>query len=255
MAAMSAPSAAILVAAVALLAGAVASVAGFGIGSLLTPLLALWFPTGVAVAFVALPHALATLIRWLGLRRDVSWTVFRQFGLASAVGGLTGAALQSRLASPVLSGVLGALLLVAGLGELTRRAPPLPRSAVGGWLGGILSGFFGGLVGNQGGIRSAALLRFGLTPREIVATATAPALLVDLARVPVYLATRGRDLGPTLPLLLPACAGAVAGTLIGVPILRRIPAGAFHRLLGILLVVLALFLFRAALWPAPRRPA
>ena len=243
------------VATVALIAGAIASVAGFGIGSLLTPLLALWFPTGVAVASVALPHALATLIRWIGLRRDVSWTVFRQFGVASAVGGLAGAVLQSRLASPVLSAVLGALLLLAGIGELARWQPPLPRSAVGGWIGGMLSGFFGGLVGNQGGIRSAALLRFGLSPRQIVATATASALLVDLARVPVYLASRARDLAPALPLLLPACAGAVAGTLIGVPILRRIPAGAFHRLLGILLIALALVLLRSALWPAPRRPA
>jgi len=142
------------VATVALIAGAIASVAGFGIGSLLTPILTLWFPTGVAVAFVALPHALATFIRWLGLRRDVSWAVFRQFGIASAVGGLAGALFQNRLASPVLTGVLGALLLLAGIGELARWQPPLPRSAVGGWVGGILSGFFGGLVGNQGGIRS-----------------------------------------------------------------------------------------------------
>src|SRR5689334_24740741 len=84
--------------AASVLAGAIAAVSGFGIGSLLTPLLvlAIPLPTAQAVAVLAVPHALATAIRFSRLRRDVHRPTFREFGIASAIGGLAGAALQSQ---------------------------------------------------------------------------------------------------------------------------------------------------------------
>jgi uncharacterized membrane protein YfcA len=118
------------------------------------------------------------------LRSDVHGPTFRQFGIASAIGGLAGAALQSQLASPILTIVLASLLVLAGATELMRRPVPLPQTPFWRLAGGILSGIFGGLVGNQGGIRAAALLGLRLQPQQIVATATAVALLVDAARVP-----------------------------------------------------------------------
>lgn len=151
-------------------------------------------PTAHAVAVLAIPHAVATTIRWLRLRSDVDLPTFKQFGVASAVGGLAGAALQSRLASPTLTIVLASLLIVAGSTELARRRVPLPRTPFWRLLGGTLSGLLGGLVGNQGGIRAAALLGFQLQPRQLVATATASALLVDAARVPIYFLSAGPSL-------------------------------------------------------------
>ena len=113
--------------------------------------------------------------------------------------------------------------------------------------GGILSGGFGGLVGNQGGIRAAALLGFRLPPRALVATATASALFVDAARVPIYLVTSGPVLASTAPLWLAASAGAVIGTFIGVPMLGRIPEPVYRQLIGALLVVLGITLLAAAI--------
>ena len=144
--------------ALAILAGAVAAVAGFGIGSLLTPALGASIGIGAAVAVVALPHALATAARLWGLRDAVDRRVLRTFGFASAAGGLAGAALQGLLASPWLSVVLGGLLLLAGTLELTGLNRRLVLSGRAATIAGLLAGAFGGLVGNQGGIRSAALL-------------------------------------------------------------------------------------------------
>jgi uncharacterized membrane protein YfcA len=62
------------------------------------------------------------------------------------------------------------------------------------WIAGALSGLLGGLVGNQGGLRSAALLGFDLSKRSFVATATAVGLLVDGARMPVYVVTQAQDM-------------------------------------------------------------
>jgi uncharacterized membrane protein YfcA len=236
-----------LLGAAAVLAGAVAGASGFGIGSLLTPLLLLTMPTNHAVAVLAIPHAWATGIRLARLRFDIHLPTFRQFGIASAAGGLAGALLQSRLGSSVLTIVLAILLVVSGTTQLIGRPLPLPDTP--GWrlLGGILSGLFGGLVGNQGGIRAAALLGFRLSPAQIVATATASALLVDLARVPIYLASFGSVMLENERLLLIVTAGVTLGTLIGVPVLRRIPEGLFRPLLGALLILLGCSLFIAAL--------
>ena len=172
---------------VAILSGATATVVGFGIGSLLTPLLAVTFGTTTAVALVTLPHAAATAVRCWRLRAHVDRTVLVRFGLLSAVGALAGALLYTRLGPGVLTRVLGGLLLLTAVAQLTgwasRWQPHGPVVA----LFGLVSGFFGGIAGNQGGLRSAALTAFGLPPLGFVATATATGLLVDAARTPVYL--------------------------------------------------------------------
>ena len=239
----------LLVFVVALIAGAIAAVSGFGIGSLLTPVFMLSMPAAHAVAVLAIPHALATAIRWLRLRRDVHAPTFKQFGIASAIGGLTGAFLQARLTSPTLTIVLSVLLILAGGAELTRRPLPLPRTPFWRLSGGLLSGFFGGLVGNQGGIRAAALLGFALPARQLVATATASALLVDAARVPIYFASAGSVIAGATRLWMIASIGVAIGTFLGVPVLNRIPDSIYRRLVGGLLVLLGIALLAASVWP------
>jgi uncharacterized membrane protein YfcA len=124
-------------------AGATAAIAGFGIGSLLTPLLATQLGTRLAVAAVAIPHAVASALRAWRLRAAIDWPVLRRFGVLSAAGGLVGGFLYARLANRVLTAVLGALLIataVAGVTGWTTRWHPGGRRA---HLLGILSGLFG----------------------------------------------------------------------------------------------------------------
>jgi uncharacterized membrane protein YfcA len=66
------------VAVIAVVAGAIAAVAGFGIGSLLTPLLALQTGTKLAVAAIAVPHLAGTALRFWRLRRHVDRRVLRE---------------------------------------------------------------------------------------------------------------------------------------------------------------------------------
>jgi uncharacterized membrane protein YfcA len=220
----------------------VASVAGFGIGSLVTPALAVSLGTRLAVTLVAIPHLVATAYRLWLWRRDVDRGVLIVFGLASAVGGLIGALLHGWIAGPLLTVVLGALLVFAGVSELTGLAR---RVVLGGLLGtaaGALSGLFGGLVGNQGGIRAAALLRFDLSGRALVATSTATGVLVDLARVPVYVATGWDDLVANATLMIALCGSVLVGTVLGAPLLRLLPEQAFRRVLAVLVIALGLLL-------------
>ena len=237
-----------LLGAVAVIAGAVAAVSGFGIGSLLTPALALAVGTKAAVAVVAIPHAVATAVRCWALRSAVDRNVLATFGLASAAGGLAGSVLYSVFANPFLTVMLGVLLLLTGLSDLIGWGRRLDRGRRWSLLAGAISGLFGGLVGNQGGIRSAALLRFNLSREAVVATATATALLVDAARLPVYIVTSGASMVELWPIVGTLIVGVVVGTLVGVPVLRRIPEPVFRRLLGGLLVVVGVTLVASGAW-------
>jgi len=224
--------------AAAVLAGAIASIAGFGIGSMLTPLLAISVGTKEAVVAVSIPHFIATAIRFWALRRNIDVNVLKHFGIASAVGGLAGALLGSRSSSPVLAYILGGLLVFAGVTGLTGVAKRIRFGRKAAGLGGAISGALGGLVGNQGGIRSAALLGFSLDPKAFVATATAIALLVDGARMPVYFFTHPETVQRLSFWITLMVAGGAIGTVAGARILARIPEVYFRRAVSLLILAL-----------------
>ena len=174
----------VLLAAVAIAAGAVASLAGFGIGSLLTPLLAIEKGIGIAVAGVSIAHFFGTALRFFLLRKYLNRRILLSFGLTSAAGGLVGALLHNVFQNVVLTIIFGCLLILAGLLGLSGLSEKLSFRGIVAWIAGGVSGLFGGLVGNQGGISSAALLGFKLDRDQFVATATGIALMVDVAESP-----------------------------------------------------------------------
>jgi uncharacterized membrane protein YfcA len=226
----------------ALIAGAIASVTGFGIGSILTPTLSLWMDGRLAVAVVSVPHLIGTAIRFSMIRGHVDRHVMWRFGLASAAGGLTGAVFQSAISGSRLMIMLAVLLLFVSASELTGLAGRMRFTGATAWMAGVLSGLLGGLVGNQGGIRSAALLGFSM-PRDVfVATATAIALFVDGARMPVYAVTAHEELWAMRYPMLIATIGVVAGTIAGTRLLRRIPEMMFRTMVAIVLAILGVAL-------------
>lgn len=200
---------------VGVVSGATAAVVGFGIGSLLTPLLLARFPPALAIAVVAIPHAIATALRMAQHRGAVDAAVLARFGLPSAVGGALGAWLQTAFAESWLFIILGTLLIATAVANLTAGfggwKPSAPIAAV----LGFVVGAFGGLVGNQGGLRAAGLLAFDMSPRAFLATGTAVALLIDVARTPIYVARAGPQLASLAGPIAIATLGCVLGTVLG----------------------------------------
>jgi uncharacterized protein len=232
----------VAVAVVGFIASAIASIAGFGIGSLLTPLLALEYRMKIAVAAVAVPHLIATGLRLWTLRRDVDRGILFGFGALNALGALIGALVHVWVNNPVLSIVLGVLLVFAGGTGALGYADRMRFGRTTARLAGAISGAFGGLVGNQGGIRSAAMLGLGVQGPAFVATATAIGIAVDVVRVPIYFATEAAQIFQAWPAIAAAVAGVVAGTVAGERALRKMPEKLFRKIVSVILLAVGIYL-------------
>lgn len=226
----------------AILAAGVASVTGFGIGSLITPVLSLSIGTKLAVAIVSIPHLIATAMRFWMLRGHVDKRVLLGFGLMSAVGGLTGALLHAHFATPALTLIFGIILLFAGFTGATGLSEKMRFDGVGSWVAGGVSGMLGGLVGNQGGIRSAALLGFQMSKESFVATATAIGLIVDGSRMPVYFWSEWSGIFGGSRWIFITTLGVIIGTILGGKLLKRLPERIFRRVVSSLIFILGIFM-------------
>ncbi|PYQ35301.1 MAG: hypothetical protein DMF57_03510 [Acidobacteria bacterium] len=233
---------AILVGVISFLAGAISAVAGFGIGSILTPLLGLGIGVKLAVAAAAIPHFAGNALRLWTLRDRIDKSVLKTFGLMSAAGALLGAILHAIAAAPALKIVMALILIAAGALGVLGWMERLRLGRRGAWVAGGVSGFLGGLVGNQGGIRAAAMLALNVRREVFVATAVAIALVVDGARLPVYAFSVGPQLIGMWPLLLTSTVGVILGTLFGKVLLGRVPESAFRRVVSALLIAVGVAL-------------
>src|SRR5215831_2292274 len=103
-----------------------------------------------------------------------------------------------------------------------------------------------GVVGNQCGIRSAAMLGFDVPKAAFVATATAVGIIVDAARVPVYLVTQGNEVLGLWPFLVTATVGTLVGTVVGERLLRRVPEPIYRKVVAALVLALGVFMIYQA---------
>jgi uncharacterized membrane protein YfcA len=214
------------------LAGGMACISGFGIGSLLTPIIAVKAGTGIAVAAVSVAHFLGTFLRFWIWKKHINRKVLLSFGIMSAAGGLAGAWLHNVFQNDILTAVFGSLLIFAGFSGVTGMSEKWKLSGAAAWIAGSLSGFFGGLVGNQGGIRSAAMLGFDMKGKEFVATATGIALVIDMTRMPIYFFSQGKQILELWPLILISSIGVLIGTEIGIWTLGKIPEALFKKIVS-----------------------
>jgi len=253
------PAALFVIGLIAFAASALTLFAGFGLGTLLLPVFALFFPVEVAVAATAVVHGLNSLFKVALVGRHADRSVVLRFGLPAVAAAFAGAALLAALSTrapvrlvwpwgaaevpPVQIG-MGILILLFAIVELVPErlvALRLPAR----WLplGGLLSGFFGGLSGHQGALRAIFLRRAGLNPRAFAGTQSILALLVDAARLLVYgAAAWGRHFGALTSegAAQPVVVGtlcAFAGAFMGSRLFPKVTIGAVQKLVGLLLIV------------------
>ena len=242
---------------VALLASGLTLFSGFGLGTLLMPVVALFFPVDVAVGITAVVHFANNIFKFGLLGRGAHWPIVLRFGLPAIVFAFIGAWLLGNLASaeplfryslfghdlavtPVKL-VIGILVLGFVLLELSPRFAKASIDTK--WMpaGGALSGFFGGLSGHQGAFRSMFLIKSGIEKQQFIATNIVLAVLVDMTRLGVYgVEAVSRDIGVDWKLVAAACLAAFAGAFIGARLIGKMTIDWIQKLVALLLAVVGI---------------
>lgn len=245
----------ILIGGVAFLASALTFFSGFGLGTLLLPAFALFLAAPTAVAATAIVHLLNGLFKGILVYKAAHWPTVLRFGLPAIPGAIFGAFFLGLLGdqpafrwsgfgyqfAPSAAGVLiGVVLIVFAVLEMMPWFQHLeaPRGMMP--IGGITTGFFGGLTGQQGALRSIFLLRAGLEAPQYIATGVLVAILIDLARVPTYFGTfAATSLGEReIALIASGTIAAFAGAWLGSRYLRKATIEMVRLIVAALLLVI-----------------
>jgi uncharacterized membrane protein YfcA len=250
----------ILIGAAALLTSGLTLFSGFGLGTLLMPVFALFFPVPLAIAATAVVHLANNLFKFGLLARQADWQVVVRFSVPAAIAATAGASLltlfdkmpplasytlgESRFEITAVKAVIGVLIIAFSLLELWPRFQALafpPR-----WLplGGMLSGFFGGLSGNQGALRSAFLIKAGLSKEAFVATGVVSAVIVDASRLIVYGTGIAADYqAQSQELIAPVTVGAFCafiGSFAGRQVLRKVTLRAVRIIVALAMLLIGI---------------
>lgn len=237
---------------------------GFGLGTLLMPVFALFFPVEVAVAATAVVHLANNLFKATLFGKQAQAGVVARFALPAALAAILGALLLNRLSGmePImqyhlgshlftvtwLKSAIGMLIMGFSLAELWPGLKKISFPPQFIPVGGFISGFFGGLSGHQGALRTAFLLRSGLSKESLIGTMILSAIVVDLSRMLVYGTTffaRNfavmREEG-ILGLVTAGTLAAFLGTFCASRFLKKMTLHSLQTLVAILLLLLALAL-------------
>ena len=254
----------LIICTVSLIVSALTLFSGFGLGTLLMPAFALFFPLEVAIGATAIVHLANNIFKvvLVGKRADIR--VVLTFAIPASGMAIVGALLlnyfsgMQPLAEYVLAGkvfsitflklIIAVLIAIFAILELAPSFETLSFHPKYIPLGGMLSGFFGGLSGHQGALRTAFLIRIGLKKEAFIGTMVVSAVVVDVTRLTVYGVAffsqnihiiRGQ-IG--YGLIAAAILTAFTGSFIGSRLIKKITMRTIKRIVGILLLVLAFIL-------------
>jgi len=232
---------------------------GFGLGTLLMPVFGLFFPIEIAIGLTAIVHLSNNLIKLGFFYKHINWKVILRFGVPSVVAALLGAYMLTALKDlkPILSyTILGSdffitpikltiavLLMVSSLMELLPKLSDLQFDKKYITVGGLLSGFFGGLSGIQGALRSAFLIRAGLSKEVFIGTGVVISTFVDLTRLSIYSQNILANVDNSkIILLIVAVISAFTGVYFGNKLVKKMTIKALQVIVAIMILVFALLL-------------
>jgi uncharacterized membrane protein YfcA len=246
----------VIVCIAALIASGLTFFSGFGLGTLMLPTFALLFPLPAAIAMTAVVHLLNNLFKLVLIGQHADKDVVIRFGAPAVLTAFVGALLLVRLSgldpwftyqiagrtcevTPIrlVVAVLMASFAAVEVGP-GGRALRFDRNYLP--VGGLLSGFFGGLSGHQGALRSAFLIKCGLSKEAFIASGVAISCIVDVVRLGVYGANYDfLSLGDRLPIVGAAVVAAFAGAFVGRRMLHKVSLRVVQWVVAVMLLAVA----------------
>lgn len=244
----------IIICLIALLGSALTLFSGFGLGTILLPVFGLFFPIDIAIIMTSLVHFANNCIKLLFFGKKTNKKVVLKFGIPAILFAFLGAYLLKRLSTMQalfqytisekwfeivpLKLIVGVLLIVFALIEYIPKLKNLQFDQKYLPLGGALSGFFGGISGHQGALRSAFLIRAKLSKEAFIASGVFIACLVDMSRLSIYIPQIiHNDIALDYRLLAAATVSAFMGVYLGNKLLQKTTIKSLQTIVAILLFI------------------
>ncbi|MDF2500256.1 MAG: hypothetical protein K0Q77_970 [Anaerosporomusa subterranea] len=215
---------------------------GFGVGTIMMPVMALFFDVKVAIFLTAIVHFFNNMSRLALYRSEINWRIIQRFGIVSLIGAFIGSYAQIYIDSEWLKVGVGLFLTTYALLSLIPNNIKFKLPSNVDFIGGFLSGLIGGLIGNQGAIRSLYLLNYGLEKKELIVSSALIAIIIDSTRIPVYAYTNLHYLQENIVLLSLIVLSAILGTVAGSRILPKVSYDLFRNIILVGVLVLGVLM-------------
>ena len=248
----------LIISIVAFLAALLTFFSGFGLGTILTPVMLIFFPPEIAISLTGLVHFCNNIFKLTIIGGQFNKEVLIKFGIPAVLFAFAGSYALFFISNDTLfthhlfakktdvsylQFIIAIILIFFALidsipffKKLKFNKSILP-------IGGILSGFFGGLTGNQGALRSAFLIKMNLEKSVFIATTVVISFFVDLTRISVYISKiKDFEISNYLILGLAAIVSAIAGSFIGFKSLKKITLNFIRNLVAIMILLIAFLL-------------
>lgn len=235
-----------LITAVAIFAGVVGSIAGFGSSVMLLPVLTYSLGAKAAVPIMAVASLLGNLSRVAIWRREIDWRAVAAYSSTAVPSAALGAHTFVALDSTVVEVALGAFLIGVVPFRRAAEARGYRIGLKGLAAGGAILGFLTGIVASTGPVNAPLFLGYGLVKGPYISTEAASSAFVYLTKSGVFslLGALPQDI-----VLMGIAVGTAlfAGALIAKRIVDKVPPAAFRVLLDVLLVVVGFVMLAGAL--------
>ncbi|MFT5019991.1 MAG: putative membrane protein YfcA [Polaribacter sp.] len=232
---------------------------GFGLGTILTPAFMLFFDIEVAIALTGIVHLLNNLFKMGLVGIKANWGVVLRFGAPAVVGAFIGAwiLLTFSVSEPLytyqLMGktmevfsvnlIVAALMAFFAVFEIIPALKKMEFDKNKLIVGGAISGFFGGLSGHQGALRSAFLIRYGLSKEVFIATGIIIASFIDITRLGLYFTRMERiNILDNIPILTVAVLSAFLGAYFGRKLLKKVTLDFVQWTVAVMILILSALL-------------
>jgi len=232
---------------------------GFGLGTILTPVFMLFFPIEIAIALTGIVHLLNNIFKMALIGKNADWKIVGKFGIPAIIGAFLGAQIlilfteipeitsytigeRTFLITPVKL-IISLLLIAFSLFEIIPFLKNLQFVQNKLYIGGSISGFFGGLSGHQGALRSAFLLKCGLSKEGFIATGIMIASIVDITRLSVYFTKFSKTgISDNIMILAIATGSAFVGAYFGNKLLKKVTLRIVQLSVSVMIMLLAIAL-------------
>lgn len=229
-----------IIAAITFIAAVFGTGTGFGISTLMVPVVLFFYPLPTTLLFVAAVHFAGDIWKVLFFKQGIRWKLILSFGIPGIIASYLGASLALNVSEAFMKQILGIFLLIYVVFLLSKKDWRVPQKTTTGVIGGSFYGFSAGIFGIGGAVRSAFLTAYNLPKEVYIFTAGAIALFVDITRIAKYIAG-GPSIQTFFLITLAVCIPiSFLGAYIAKKIVGKVPQKKFRTLIAVFIGIMAL---------------